>query len=95
MELDDDKKVLILRLGHCCMDPQPHSRLHFILKPTKKEIGNGMGLFNSLSGEIKTKLLTLPLLWAYRRTTKCTLHLDSRQFHVNPISLCKKWISKS
>ena len=31
-----------------------------------------MGLFNS--GEIKTKLLTLPLLWAYQSTTKCTLH---------------------
>ena len=54
------------------MDPQPHSRLHFILKPTKKEISKGMRLFNS--GEIKTKLLTLPLLWAYRGTTKCTLH---------------------
>ena len=54
------------------MDPQPHSSLHFILKPTKKEIGKGMGLFNS--GEIKTKLLNLPLLWAYWSTTKCTLH---------------------
>ena len=58
--------------GHCYMDPQRHSFLHFILKPTKKEIGKGMGLFNS--GGIKTKLLTLPLLWAYRSTTKCTLH---------------------
>ena len=54
------------------MDPQPHSRLHFILKPTKKEIGKGMELFNS--GGIKTKMLTLPLLWAYLSTTKCTLH---------------------
>ena len=66
------------------MDPQRHSFLHFIiLKPTKKEIGKGMGLFNS--GEIKTKLLTLPLPWACQSTTKCTLHLDSRKFHVNPI----------
>ena len=75
------------------MDPQRHSFLHFILKPTKKEIGKGMGLFNS--GGIKTKLLTLPLLWAYWRTTKCTLHLDSQQFHVNLISLCKNAITKS
>ena len=65
------------------MDPQPHSRLHFILKPTKNEIGKGMGLFNS--GEIKTKLLTLPLPWACLSTTKCTLQLDSQQFHVNLI----------
>ena len=65
------------------MDPQSHSFLHFILKPTKKEIGKGMGLFNS--GEIKTKLLTLPLTWACQSTTKCTLHLDSQKFHVNPI----------
>ena len=54
------------------MDPQCHSFLHFILKPTKKEIGKGMGLFNS--GGIKTKLLTLPLLGACWSTTKCTLH---------------------
>ena len=51
MELEDGKKALILRQGIATC----HSFLHFILKPTKKEIGKGMGLFNS--GEIKTKLL--------------------------------------
>ena len=43
MELEDDKK------GHCqcSMNPQLHSHLHFILKPTKKEIGKGDGIIES------------------------------------------------
>ena len=59
-----------------------------ILKPTKKKIGKWEWYYYKFnSGEIKTKLLTLPLLWAYRSTTKCTLHHLVLEFHVNPISV--------
>jgi hypothetical protein len=55
----------------------------------KNALIKGMGFFNS--GEIKTKLLTLPLLWASTRALQSvhflTWVLDSRQFHVNPISI--------
>ena len=33
--------------GHCSMNPQLHSHLHFILKPTKKEFGKGDGIIAS------------------------------------------------
>ncbi len=54
------------------------------------------------SGEIITKLHTLPLLWAYRSSTKCTLHHlgigISRESHFSLTKspeLCKKLITKS
>ena len=33
--------------GHCSMNPQLHSHLHFILKPTKKGFGKGDGIIAS------------------------------------------------
>jgi hypothetical protein len=51
------------------------------LSETYKVIGKGMGLFNS--GVIKTKLLTLPLLWAYWSTIKYTLRHVGDGFTTN------------
>ena len=54
------------------------------------------------SGEIKTKLLTFPLLWAYRSTTKCILHhlgigiwRETNFSLTKSPDLCKKLITMS
>ena len=59
MELEDGKKALILRQGIATWTHSVTLSCISFWNLQKKEIGKGMGLFNS--GEIKTKLLTLPL----------------------------------
>jgi len=52
--------------GHCSMNPQLHSHLHFILKRQKRIWQRGWYYWKFNSGEIKTKLLALGLPEHYK-----------------------------
>ena len=84
MELEDDKKVLILRPGIAVWTHNLTLACISFWNLQKKKLAKGW----DYSTVVKTKLLTLSLLWAYRITTKCTLHHIgigfTTIFHVNP-----------